>query len=125
MRLLALALAVALTDCAPPDHTAKAKVEIDVARWTALVDHVADIVAADHADCAKMAGEVHRLFDTNAGLIKDANAALGDGFKLPDDARSRLAVAVDRMMPGIDACGADGELQKAFKLAKPSSDADG
>jgi hypothetical protein len=127
MRHVASALAVLLAaaGCAPPDPTAKARLEVDVAKWTALVDHVADVVAADRADCAKMAGDVHALFEANAGLVKDANAALGDGFKLPDDARIHVAAAVDRMMAGVDACGAAADVQKAFKLAKPEPDAEG
>jgi hypothetical protein len=120
MRLLALVLAPALVvACAPPDRDAKKRVEVDTARWTALVERTAELVDADRGDCARMASDVHALLGANAALIKAANAALGDGFKLPDDARAHVTAAIGRMMPGIDACGAEAEVQQAFKVAKP------
>jgi hypothetical protein len=118
--ILASGLAlVAMCACAPPDHADRARAELDVAKWTGLVDHTADVVVADRNDCARMAHDVKSLFASNAALIKLANAALTDGIKLPDDARERIAADVQRMLPGVDACGTLPEVKEAFKLAKP------
>ena len=127
MRLLqatavVLAGSIGLAACAPPDKAQHARAEVDVARWTALIDGLAGAVAGDGSDCAKMASDVTGLIQHDADLVKAANSALGDGFKLPDDAKARIAAAVSKMLPGIDACGAEPAVQKAFKLAKPPSD---
>jgi hypothetical protein len=108
-----------LLGCAPPDHETRSRAELDVGSWTALLDRTADFVVADQHDCAQMAKDLSGLLGQQATLIKVANAALADGIKLPDDAQQRIVADVQRMLPGIDACGTLPEVQKAFKLAKP------
>nr|HEX4312373.1 hypothetical protein [Kofleriaceae bacterium] len=109
--------------CAPPpDHATKAQNGLDPAKWTALMDRAADLVVADQADCGKMAKDIEDLLKTNAALVAAANQAMTDEQKLPDDASARISSDVQRMMPGVDACGADGPVKKAFKLAKPADD---
>ncbi len=113
-----LAGSIGLVACAPPDKAQHTHAEVDVARWTALLDGLAGAMVADASDCTKMASDVTGLLQRDADLVKAANTALGDGFKLPDDAKARIAGAVSKMLPGIDACGAEPAVQKAFKLAK-------
>jgi hypothetical protein len=118
MRSLAVVLVLVAAACAPPEKTDKKTAEVDPVRWAALVDSLSAAVANNATNCGQMAKDVKAVLESNAALIKSANGALGDGFTLPDDAKARIAAAVDRMLPGIDACGAEPDVQKAFKLAK-------
>jgi hypothetical protein len=115
-----VALSLAGAACAPPERTTAARAEVDAERWAQLVEHLADAVAADAASCPRMVDDVATILCANRPLVDAGNAALGDGFTLPDDAHKRIAAAVARMLPGIDACGAEGAVQKAFSLAKGS-----
>lgn len=112
-----VALVVLLAACAPPAHVEKSKDGLDVVKWTALVDRAADLVVADQSDCSKMAKDITELMKTNKDLVTAANHALGDRQDLPADAKDRIGSDVKRMMPGVEACGAEASVQSAFKLA--------
>jgi hypothetical protein len=111
---LALTTTVASADTAAPKKDAPAANSADVKRFLAFFDKLVDIVVADKDSCPKMAKDVNALIDSNKELLEMARKASEDGKKLPDDAQKHMSESAKKMMPAMQKCGNDKDVQAAF-----------
>jgi hypothetical protein len=95
----------------------------DVAKWLAFFDKIVDTVVADKDACPKMAKDVNALVDANKDLLEKANAAVAAGKKLPEDAQKHMMDSAKKMMPAMQKCGADKDVQAAFMRMTPKQPA--
>ncbi len=95
----------------------------DVQKWLAFFDKIVDTVVADKDSCPKMAKDVNSLVDANKDLLDKANAAVAAGKKLPEDAQKHMMDSAKKMMPAMQKCGNDKDVQAAFMRMTPQKPA--
>ena len=95
----------------------------DVAKWLAFFDKIVDKVVADKDSCPTMAKDVNALVDANKDLLEKANAAVAAGKKLPEDAQKHMMDSAKKMMPAMQKCGNDKDVQAAFMRMTPQKPA--
>ncbi len=118
--LLALVMFVAACDVQekPPEYMDGVTTE----RYLTLYDKVADIVAADQKDCAKMASEVDALLAQSMPIIDAANAAAKNSKQLPNMAVAHVEQRATELVANIASCAPDKAVQKAFKRLEPKEE---
>jgi hypothetical protein len=62
-----------------------------------------------------MAKDVNALIDANKAILDMAAKAKADGKKLPDDAQKHMMDGAQKMMPAMQKCQADKDVQAAFE----------
>ena len=117
--LFVIALAAATPAFAQGDKDIKqapAEVTPSEARvWLQLFDKIVDTVVADKDDCAKMAGDLNVIVDTNQQTIAMARDAKAKGKKLPQSAQQHMIDGARRMLGALDKCGRDEKVGAAFR----------
>lgn len=86
----------------------------DIQPFIAFIDKLVEVVVADKDSCPKMAADVNKLIDDNAELMKKAAAAKAAGKQMPKDAKDHMVASMGKMAPGMQKCGTDKDVQKAF-----------
>jgi hypothetical protein len=87
----------------------------DVDKFLAFFDKLVDTVVADKDACPKMATDVNKLIDANQDLLKMGAEAKAKGMQLPKDAQDHMMASTKKMMGGMQKCGNDPDVQKAFQ----------
>lgn len=118
--LLALVMVLGACDVQekPPEYLSG----VDTERYLTLYDKVADIVAADQKDCAKMASEVDALLAGSTQIIDTTNAAAKNGKQLPRMAVAHVEQRSTELVANIASCAPDKAVQKAFKRLEPKEE---
>jgi len=117
---LSLALAASVTtafadDAKKPAPADKAPPKADVDKYLAFFDKLVDTIVADKDDCKKVAADVNKMLDDNTALLKMAADAQAAGMKLPKEAVDHMVEGSKRMMPTMQKCGKDADVNKAFQ----------
>ena len=97
---------------APATNT-PAKADVD--KFIAFFDKLVDTVVTDKDACPKMATDVNKLIDANQDLLKMGAEAKAKGMQLPKDAQDHMMASTKKMMGGMQKCGNDPDVQKAFQ----------
>src|SRR4051812_48603910 len=100
---------------APAPAAGKEPSKADVDKFLAFFDKLVDTVVADKDACPKMATDVNKLIDANQDLLKMGAEAKAKGMQLPKDAQDHMMASTKKMMGGMQKCGNDPEVQKAFQ----------
>ncbi len=109
---LALTAGIASAD-APKTATSPASSD-DVKKFLVFFDKLVDAVVADKDNCPKMAKDVNALIDANKAVLDAAKKAKEEGKQLPDDARQHVMESAKKMMPAMQKCGNDKDVNAAF-----------
>ena len=91
------------------------------ARTLEFLSQFADAVAQNEKDCKKMAAAMTAVFDANAALLAEAKAyegneevdAKADAYMKAHEAQ--LEASMGKMMPGMQACSGDTDVQAAME----------
>ena len=91
------------------------------ARTLEFLSQFADAVAKNEKDCKKMAAAMTAVFDANAALLAEAKAyegneevdAKADAYMKAHEAQ--LEASMGKMMPGMQACSGDTDVQAAME----------
>lgn len=111
---------------APPTPAPEAKrVEISKAegdKFLAFFNTFVDAIITNKEDCPKMATSINGIIDKNQALIKKANDAKAAGKKLPKAIEEKMMARVKEMMPAMQKCGPDKDVQLALsRMDKPAA----
>ena len=117
-----LVLLLVLGACDAAEKPAEYLNGVDTERYLTLYDKVADIVAVDQKDCAKMAKEIDALLAGNMQIIETANAAAKNGKQLPRMAVTHVEQRATELVANIATCSPDKAVQKAFKKLEPKEE---
>jgi hypothetical protein len=113
--VLALALPFGVVRADTPKATDNTPSKADVDKFIAFFDKLVDIVVADKDACPKMAADVNVLIDKNQDLLKMGAEAKAKGMQLPKEAQDHMMASTKKMMGGMQKCGGDKDVQKAFQ----------
>ena len=94
---------------------ARADDAADIQKFLVFFDKVTVAVVADKDACPKMATDVNKLIDASQDIIDTAKKAVAAGKKLPADAQKHMMDDVQKMLPGMQACGSNKDVQAAFQ----------
>ncbi|HEY1556612.1 MAG TPA: hypothetical protein VGF94_17375 [Kofleriaceae bacterium] len=86
----------------------------DLKKFLAFMDKITDAVVADKDTCPKMATDINSLIDANNEVIEIGKKAAAAGKQMPADAQKHVQDDVKRMMPGLQNCGQNKDVQAAF-----------
>jgi hypothetical protein len=95
----------------------------DIAKWLAFFDSVVDTVVKDKDNCTSMATDINALVDKNADLIKKASDAVAAGKKLDEASQKHMMDSVKKMVPAMQKCGSDKNVQAAMMRMAPGKPA--
>jgi hypothetical protein len=95
----------------------------DIAKWLVFFDSIVDTVVKDKDNCPTMAADINALVDKNADLIKKAEAAVAAGKKLDDASKKHMMDSVKKMIPAMQKCGTDKDVQAAMMRMQPGKPA--
>ncbi len=112
---IALALTAGIAAADAPKKDAPTASSEDVKKFLAFFDKLVDTVVADKDNCPKMAKDVNSLIDANKAVLEMAKKAKAEGKQLPDDAKQHMMDSAKRMMPAMQKCGNDKDVQAAFE----------
>ncbi|MBS1120672.1 MAG: hypothetical protein H6Q90_2900 [Deltaproteobacteria bacterium] len=123
--LLGASTATAFADTAPPKKDAKTE-EISAAdadKFLAFFNKFVDAIVQNKDNCPKMASSLNGVIDGNKDLIQKANDAKASGKKLPKALEEKMMARVKEMMPAMQKCGADKDVQAAIQRMDKKDDA--
>jgi hypothetical protein len=123
--LLGASTATAFADAPAPKKDAKTE-EISAAdadKFLAFFNKFVDAIVQNKDNCPKMAGALNGVIDTNKDLIAKANEAKASGKKLPKALEEKMMARVKEMMPAMQKCGADKDVQAAIQRMDKKPDA--
>ena len=112
--VLAFAGRASADDKKPAPAPAAEVAQADIDKWLAFWDKLVDTVVADKDDCTKMAGDINSLADANKDILTKAAEASKSGKKLPKTAEDHMMAGVKKMMPAMQKCQNDKDVQAAF-----------
>jgi hypothetical protein len=119
---------VAAAEAPPPPAPEPKRVEISKAegeKFLVFFNKMVDAIVQNKEDCPKMAAAITVVVDTNQAVIKKANDAKAAGKKLPKAIEDKMMARIkDEMMPAMQKCGGDADVQVAMnRMDKPSAPA--
>ncbi len=124
--LLGASTATAFADApAAPKKDAKTE-EIsqeDADKFLAFFNKFVDAIVQNKDNCPKMATSLNGVIDSNKDLIAKANEAKASGKKLPKALEEKMMARVKEMMPAMQKCGADKDVQAAIQRMDKKADA--
>ncbi len=112
---IALALTAGIAAADAPKKDAPTASSEDVKKFLTFFDKLVDTVVADKDNCPKMAKDVNSLIDANKAVLEMAKKAKEQGKQLPDDAKQHMMESAKRMMPAMQKCGEDKDVNAAFQ----------
>ncbi len=112
---LAVTAGIASADAPKKDTATSTASSDDVKKFLAFFDKLVDTVVADKDSCPKMAKDVNALIDANQAVLEMAKKAKESGKQLPDDAKQHMMESAKRMMPAMQKCGNDKDVNAAFQ----------
>jgi hypothetical protein len=111
--LAATTVASAEAPAAPPAQDAEIS-KADADKFLAFFNKFVDAIVQNKDNCPKMATAINGVIDANKALIKKANEAKAAGKKLPKALEEKMMARVKEMMPAMQKCGADKDVQAAL-----------
>ena len=112
--LAATTVASAEAPAAPPAQDAEIS-KADADKFLAFFNSFVDAIVQNKDNCPKMAASLNGVIDKNKALIKKANDAKAAGKKLPKALEEKMMARVKEMMPAMQKCGADKDVQAALQ----------
>jgi hypothetical protein len=110
-----LAEAPAPTPAPAPAKPAPEISSADADKFLAFFNKFVDVIVANKEDCVKMAKGLNGVIDSNKAIIAKANEAKASGKKLPKAMEEKMMARVKEMMPAMQKCGADKDVQAALQ----------
>ena len=95
---------------APRDEVSQA----DADKFLGFFNKFVDSVVANKDNCPKMATAVNGVIDGNSEIIRKANEARAAKKKLPKATEEKMMARVKEMMPAMQKCGSDKDVQSAI-----------
>jgi len=99
-------------------ETAKVKAEeisaAEADKFLAFYNKFVDAIVQNKDNCPKMAGAISGVISTNQDQIRKAHEAKTSGKKLPKAYEEKMMARVKEMMPAMQKCGADKDVQAAI-----------
>ncbi len=116
---------VAAAEAPPTPAPEPKRVEISKAdgeKFLAFFNKMVDAIVQNKEDCPKMATAVTKVIDANRAMLNKANEQKAAGKKLPKDLEAKMMARVkDEMLPAMQKCGGDKDVQAALaKMDKPT-----
>ncbi|MBA3539583.1 MAG: hypothetical protein H0T79_08125 [Deltaproteobacteria bacterium] len=108
----------AFAEAPPAKPTAKPADEIsaaDAEKFIVFFNKFIDAIVLNKDNCPKMASSLNTVIDTNKDLIAKANDAKAAGKKLPKALEEKMMARVKEMMPAMQKCGTDKDVQAAIQ----------
>ncbi len=124
--LLGASTATAFAEQAPAKKDVKSEEisQADADKFLTFFNRFVDAIVQNKDNCPKMAGALNGVIDTNKDLIAKANEAKASGKKLPKALEEKMMARVKEMMPAMQKCGADKDVQAAIqRMDKPAAPA--
>lgn len=87
----------------------------DADKFLAFFNAFVDAIVQNKDNCPKMATALNGVIDKNKALIQKANEAKAAGKKLPKALEEKMMARVKEMMPAMQKCGADKDVQAALQ----------
>ena len=95
---------------APRDEVSQA----DADKFLGFFGKFVDAVVGNKDNCTKMAGSINGVIDGNAEILRKANEARAANKKLPKAIEEKMMARVKEMMPAMQKCGSDKDVQAAI-----------
>jgi hypothetical protein len=118
-----LALLVPSVAFADKEGDRKEVTAADAEKFLGFFNKFVDAVVASKDNCPKMATSLNAVVDANLDTVKRANDAKAANQKLPKAIEEKMMARVKEMMPAMQKCGSDKEVQKAIARLEPKKDA--
>ncbi|HEU0033629.1 MAG TPA: hypothetical protein VFQ53_23540 [Kofleriaceae bacterium] len=93
--------------------------QADAEKFMTFFNKFVDAVVQNKDNCPKMASSLNTLIDQNKDIIKMANDYKAAKKKLPKDVEDKMMARVKEMMPAMQKCGADKDVQAAISRMDP------
>lgn len=92
--------------------------DVDVKKYVAFLDKLAETVAADQDNCPKMGTDLNALIDANKDVLEAAHKARAEHKTLPADAQKHLQETMRKIGPGMQKCHTDKSVSAALARLK-------
>lgn len=115
---------VAAAEAPPPEKRVEVS-KADGEKFMAFFNKMVAAIVQNKEDCPKMAAAVTKVIDAHQPILKKTNEQKTAGKKLPKALEDKMMARVkDEMMPAMQKCGADKDVQDALaRMDKPSAPA--
>ena len=88
--------------------------QADAEKFLGFFNKFVDAVVGNKDNCPKMAGAVNGVIDAHAEILRKANEARDAKKKLPKKFEEQMMARVKEMMPAMQKCGNDKDVQAAI-----------
>ncbi|MEO8702906.1 MAG: hypothetical protein ABI867_22870 [Kofleriaceae bacterium] len=114
LRALSMVAVLGSATLASADEKREEVSQADAEKFLGFFNKFVDAVVGNKDACPKMATSVNTVIDQHLDVLRAANAAREAKKKLPKSYEDKMMARVKEMMPAMQKCGTDKDVQAAI-----------